>query len=125
MSNFRKRRPGYALMLVLVFMTLLFALSSLAFRSVGTSLRSEAARSARQLRDEGSLSAAALAMALLETGLPPTNPYQCGVTVDTSRGPRGYTVDFSSDGDVLWTVSVSLTPEYVSLDPMPESFASP
>jgi len=116
------RRGGYAIVLVLVFMVLLLTLSSVAYRHVAAALRVESVRSAQVLRDEGTIHALALGLALLETGLPPTDPYVCGVTIETSCGPRSYTVTMTSEDVGQWTVQSIPTPENETPDPMPTSF---
>ena len=120
----RTRRSGYAMLLVLVFSVLLLSLYSLAYRSMAGALRIETARALENQRDEGSIRAAARAVALLETGAPPTDPYTCGVAIDTSAGTRSFTVTFATEGSpAMW--SVRCEPTLPDQDPpaMPVSFA--
>jgi hypothetical protein len=118
------RRSGYALLLVLLFVVLLLSLYSLAYRTIAASLRVETARSLVNRRDEGSVQAAARGLSLLETGLPPTDPYACGVTIETSRGPRSFTVTFTSEaGPTAWSVAAAPTPDDQDPPPMPATFA--
>ncbi len=63
-------------------------------------------------------------MALLETGYPPTNPYVCGVTIDTSTGPSAFTVTFVSQGGGNWSVNSAPTAADESPLPMPLVFAA-
>src|SRR5882724_11418845 len=96
----RKRSTGgYDLVLVLVFMILLLSLSGLAFRHIGAAVRIESIRAAQDIRDEGSVKALALAMSLLGTGLPPSDPYECGVTIETAAGPRIFAITMLSEGE--------------------------
>jgi hypothetical protein len=118
-------RDGYALALVLVFMVLLLSLSSLAYRQVAVALRVESVRSVQVVRDEGSLHALARALALLQTGLPPSNPYVCGVTIDTSSGPRAFTITMSSEDDTNWSINSTPTQDNENPDPMPATFQAP
>ena len=118
----RKRRFGYAMMLVLVFLVLFLALWSLAYQQMAAALRADTARALQIRRDEGSIPALARGLALLETGYPPSNPYICGVIINTSAGPRSFTVTFASAGDSIW--SVQSTPTAVNDNPptMPSTF---
>ena len=118
-------RHGYAMMMVLVFLVLMLSLGSLTYRQIGSALRIESVRSRNTARDEGSLQALARSLSLLETGLPPSNPFVCGVTIDTSSGPSSLTVTFESDEDTIWSVHVAPTGPGDSPEPMPTSFASP
>ena len=119
----RPTRHGYAMMLVLVFIVLFLALSAIAYRRTGAALRIESARSLQIQRDEGSIHAVARAVALLETGLPPSDPYVCGVTIDTPTGPRSYTVTLTSEGGDNWSVHSAPTQPTENPQPMPDSFA--
>jgi hypothetical protein len=128
----RSRRPacgrarrGYALVLVLVFMVLLVSLTSMAYRQVASALRIESVRALQTIRDEGSLQAAAQALALLQTGLPPSSPYLCGATIETPTGQRVYEVTFTSPDNINWTIHAVLAADGEALDPMPNSFAAP
>ncbi len=123
----RKRAStgGYALVLVLVFMVLLLSLSGLAFRHIGAALRIESIRAAQDIRDEGSVQALALAMALLGTGPPPSDPYECGVTIETAAGPRTFAITMLSEGESQWAVQSAPAQADAALLPMPETFAVP
>lgn len=116
-------RRGYAIMLVLVFIVLFLSLWSVAYRHTATALRIESGRTLAVQRDEGSLHALARGLALLETGYPPTDPYACGVTIDTSSGPRSLTVTFESAGAETWSVSSRPTRSNENPLPLPGSFA--
>ena len=48
--------------------------------------------------------AVARGMSLLETGLPPTSPYECAVTITTSTGDRDFTVTFTLETGTTWEV---------------------
>lgn len=99
-------------MLVLVFLLLLLSVMGTTFRQAGSVLRLEAARSNLVVRDQGSLRAAARALAMLENGPPPTDPYAVTLGVSTSAGPRSYRVTIASDpsGAGRWTVQVAPAP---------------
>ena len=116
-------RRGYAMVMALVFIALLLSIYSVAYRQVGAALRIETARILLRQRDEGSVQALARGLALLETGLPPQNPYTCAVTFDTSTGERSFTVTFSSAVANNWSVHAAPTQPPENPEPMPASFA--
>ena len=117
------RRSGYALVLVLIFVVLFLSLLGVAWRRVASVLRVSSVRAAQVQRDEGSILALARALHLLETGLPPSSPYVCGVTINTSTGPRTFTVTFTSEGETAWSVRSDLAKAGENPPSMPDSFA--
>lgn len=122
MTNTLVRR-GYALPVVLIFVVLLLSLSSVVYRQIGADMRIESARSAQIVRDQGSLTMMARAMALLTTGTPPSQHYECVLTIETSTGPRGYTASFSTSDGTNWSISTRPTLASENPDPMPATFA--
>lgn len=127
-QNSVKRKPstrrGYALMLVLIFVVLFLALLGVAWRGVASALRIEAVHTIQTQRDEGSVQALAQAIHLLETGLPPASPYVCGVTINTSSGPRSYTVTFTLEEGANWSVRSAVRQPNENLPAMPDTFAT-
>lgn len=126
-NTLRRRRPrlarrGYALMLVLTFIVLFLAMLGIAWRNASSALRIAAIRSTQEQRDHGSLQAVAKAVRLLETGLPPTTPYVCGVTIDAPLGPQAYTVTFTAETETNWSIYAIPTPSGETPIPMPNSF---
>lgn len=119
----RPPRRGYAMVLVLVFIALLLTFYSVAYRNVAAALRVETARSLQQQRDEGVIHALARAVALLETGSPPTDPYVCEATIGVPPDERHFTVTFATEGVNLWSVQAAPTEWPDSPEPMPPSFA--
>ena len=117
-------RRGYAMLMVLIFLVLFWALLGVAWRGMASALRVASVRTLQCQRDEGSIQALARAMSLLETGLPPANPYVCGVTINTaSSGARPYTVTFTQEDETTWSVHVGLGLPTESPPTMPASFA--
>lgn len=116
-------RRGYAMVTVLVFMALLLSIYGVAYRQIAAALRIETARTLLRQRDEGSLPALARGLALLETGLPPQDPYICAVSIDTSTGLRSFTVTFASETGANWSVHAAPTQPLENPDPMPATFA--
>jgi hypothetical protein len=125
--NGRSSRRGYAMMLVLLFIALVLSFFSLSYRHLAAALRVETTRALIQERDEGSTYALAAGLALLETGLPPSNPYACDTTIETPTGLRGFTVTFTrQEGESeIWSVQARPTGPFEEHDPMPETFAPP
>jgi len=110
-------------MMVLAFVVLFLALLGVAWRRVASALRIASVRTVQSQRDQGSIPALARAVHLLETGLPPASPYVCGVTIDTSRGPRRYTVTFTVEEETRWSVHADVTPAAENPPSMPDTFA--
>lgn len=110
-------------MLVLVFIVLFLAMLGVACRRTATALRIETVRALQTQRDEGSLHALARGLALLETGLPPADPYVCEVDIDTSLGTRSFTVTFASEGGTDYSVSASPTADGETNPTMPDVFS--
>ena len=108
----RKQHPrsGFAMMLVLVFIVLFLGFLGVALRQTAAALRIESVRIMQIHRDEGSVHAVARGLALLETGLPPSDPYVCGVDISTSAGMRSFTLTFASEGEGQWSVKSVATP---------------
>jgi hypothetical protein len=103
----RPPRRGYSLMLAMVFNVLMLALLSLAYRQLGSTLRIASAWTQQVQRDEGRLRAAARALALLETGVPPSDPYVRLVEVDTSQGPSNFIITITTEGVGLYSVQAA------------------
>ncbi len=120
-----RRRPkhGYAMLIVLVFFALVMTMATVSQRQISSALHIERARDHVRNRDEGCTFAVALGLDLLETGLPSTSPYVCGVTLDTSLGTRSFTITFTDQADGTWTVEGRPTLSAENPTPMPVSFA--
>jgi hypothetical protein len=117
-------RDGYALILVMVFIVLLLAFLMVAYRSIASAVRIESVRTTQVACDEGSIHAMAKAMALLETGLPPSTLYICAVTIATPAGPRPYTVTYTLEGGTTWSVHAAATSPDETPPLMPTTFAT-
>jgi hypothetical protein len=119
----RPPRNGYAMVLVLVFIALMLTFYSVAYRRIGAALRAETIRTLQTERNEGCIHAAARGLALLETGLPPSNPYVCGTSVGSPPRDRSFTVTFGSQEEGVWWVHAAPTVWPDEPEPMPASFA--
>jgi len=122
MTGNRPHRSGYALIMVLVFMVLFAAIVGVAFRRLGSAIRTESAHAIQLRRDAGSLQALAKGLSLLETGLPSENPYVCGTTIDTPDGPRTFTVTFTQEEGTSFSVRAAPSLPDEVLTPMPDNF---
>ena len=126
----KPRRNGYAMVLVLVFLALVLSFYSLSQRQMAAMLRMETVRMLQRERDEGCIQALGRGLDLLETGSPPASPYVCGVTIETSTGPRPFTVTFAqegldAEGKPRWSVRVVPTGPSEPPQPMPPRLAPP
>lgn len=110
-------------MLTMLFCLLFLSLLGVAWRGTASVLRGQSIREIQTRRDEGTIPALARAMKLLETGPPPSDPYVCGLTLDTSDGPRSFTVTFSGEGENRWAVHAAATASGDNPTPMPDTFA--
>jgi hypothetical protein len=117
------KRRGYAMLSVLVFLAVGLVFVAVQQRRLGAWLRLEQSRIEAARFDEGPRSVMAGALELLETGLPPTDPYECGALVDTSDGPRTFSVLFWSSGGKPWTIEVTPRADLTGLPAMPLCFA--
>jgi hypothetical protein len=117
------------MMTVVVFLVLFLVLLGLAYRTIGGVLRTATVHAGQVQRDEGCLLATARGLALLETGVPPANPFVCGLSITTSTGPRAVTVTFvresASGKQQVWSVYATPTKSNPAPQPMPTTFFQP
>ena len=111
------------MVLVMVFIALLLTFYSVAYRHVATAVRAEKVRAKQQQRDEGCIRAVARGLTLLETGVPPSDPYTCSTTVATPLGDCLFTVRFESEGTGVWVVRSYPTQWPDEPEPMPATFS--
>jgi hypothetical protein len=122
-------RGGYALVVVLMFHVMFFMLLGVAFRRTSSVIRLAVAQSQQTKQDQGSLRVLADAMQLLETGLPPTSPYECGAVIEdaVTGEDRYFRIVFVRDDSLppeerlFWTVSVTQT-NLQPVEMLPEYF---
>jgi hypothetical protein len=122
----RRKNPrrGYAMLLVFLFLVLFLLFLGLAYTRLSSALRIETARAQQAQRDQGPIPAVGLGLALLETGLPPSDPYVCAVTITGAGGPTSYTVTFQSEGVNDWSVTAAPTAPNSNPQPMPSTFGN-
>jgi hypothetical protein len=118
----RPRRRGYAMVAVVVFVLVFLGLWTIAARQISSMLRVEQARAKRIARDAAALpsrQALAQALAALESGYPPTNPYVCLVTVGPTEFAVTFTINPATEDPTDWLVTASTTtdPGLPALDP--------
>jgi len=118
-------RRGISVMLVLVFLALLLTLWGVSYRQVASALRIQSVRSQYTLRDQGNLQALAQGLTLLQSGVPPTDPYVCATTIQMPSGTQSFTLTFSSAEPDIWTVNSTATQPGETVDPIPGTFAPP
>ena len=121
----RASRRGYAMILVVLFLVLFLAILGVASCEVAALLRTVSLQTVHSDRDQGSLQAAALAVALLETGLPPTSPYVCVATIDTPTGPQAMRVTWTLEAGTTWSINTAPAAPSEVLPPMPSTLATP
>jgi hypothetical protein len=111
------------MVLVMVFIALLLTFYSVAYRHVAAAVRAEKVRTKQQQRDQGCIQAVARGLTLLETGLPPSNPYICATTVGTPPDDCLFTVRFESTVTDVWTVRAYPTEWPDNPPSMPSTFS--
>jgi hypothetical protein len=119
----RPPRNGYAMVLVMVFIALLLTFYSVAYRHVAAAVRAEKVRTKQAERDQGCIQAVGRGVTLLETGLPPSNPYICATTIGTPPDDCLFTVTFESEVEGVWSVRAYPTEWPDSPAPMPSTFS--
>lgn len=121
-QNRSTRRRGYAMLSVLVFLTVAMIFVGVNQRRISAMLRVERAQMDATDYNEGAVTAAGNALTLLETGLPPSDPYECGVTLSTSAGNRSFSVRFERVSGNEWSIHVRPIADTSGLLPMPSTF---
>ena len=99
-----RRQSGHALVGTMASLVLMMLLSMAAFEHLSGYLRVEKACQVRHDRATGQTQALAWGLALLETGVPPSNPYSCRVTPDLDP-TRVFVVTFSVTAPLEYSVS--------------------
>jgi hypothetical protein len=107
---------------VVVFVLGFLGLWTVAARQISSMLRVEQARARRIARDAAGLparKALAQALAALELGYPPANPYVCQVTIDGTEFAVTYTINPTTEDPTDWLVTASTItdPGLPALDP--------
>jgi len=120
----KHNRAGYAMLIVLAFTVFFFSLLAIGSSQLSSLLRSQTVQRETARCDEGSTTAVARGIALLETGYPATSPYACGVTLSTSDGNLPFTVTFMYFGSNKWTVNARPTVIGELPPAMPAQFTS-
>ena len=124
MARLRGER-GFILVAVSVMGLLMMAIWAVAYRSTADLIRVEALHVERDARDVSVTRALAAALALLETGEPPSDPYACLFTI--TEGAATYTCTGTYASVVYpdtWTVTATLSTddEIATLPAAPATF---
>lgn len=123
----RRRRPaghtartGTALAGTMVFLALVMLLWVGVHRQTAAYLRVEKTSLLRQQRAVGGTRALAWGLALLETGLPPADPYRCRALVDAGTS---FVLTFRQEDGQVYSVTVRpAAPEERALPAAPNNF---
>ena len=124
----RHQRRGYAMVMVVLFVTLMLGLWGLASREIGAMLRIEQARAARVKRDMDTLPAKmalARAMAALEVGFPPSSPMTRGLKVGNSFFSLTFVRDPHQPDEWIIQVAPAAEEVFPPLDPSMFSATTP
>ena len=113
---------AFALPAVLMFLTVAFAMWAIVFRSASTSLRLEDARAHRDTRATWLAPATAAGLRLLETGMPPSDSYECKLPITQDGQTRYFLLTFEKIGPLRWTVECEATDEDDDAPDAPATF---
>jgi hypothetical protein len=113
------------MMLVIILNLVLLTILGVAFRQMNSSVNIETTRLQQLQRDTGSVQALAVALSLLETGLPPAKSFTGGLTLPTASGPQTYVITFSLVGTTGTAYSVTAAPlqDNQVVQALPSTFA--
>lgn len=99
-----RRRRGFSLTVVLLFLLLLMYLWAVAFRTTGSLVRVQTARVLRDQEDAGLRNALARTLMFVEQDAAKQTP-----TLDHSAGPYRYTIKVTNDRVARWTIDNQTT----------------
>ena len=114
-------RRGYAMVVVLVFLALMLSMLAISQRRLGSVLRVESRFVESEARGDRAR-AMGKALDVLWTGPPPSDPYICATIIETSVGPKSYTILYDRKGGAHWKVRVEPTAPGDDPPPLPSSF---
>ncbi len=121
----RTSSRGYVLPAVILFLTIAFGIWAVVFRSCASVLRVEQARSHRATRTQWSVPATASALRLLETGNPPTSPYDCKLAITQDTQTKYFHLTYEQVTSTRYTVSVAPSDADDVAPDAPSTFAVP
>ena len=125
MRNRRHHRRGYVLPAVLLFLMISFGIWAVFFRSTASVVRIEQARVLRETRTVWDAPAVATGLRLLQTGLPPHDPYSCRVTLTNDSQTKYILLKFEKVAPVRWSITASPTTADDLSPDVPTTFAAP
>jgi len=117
----RAARRGYAMVVVLVFLAVMLSLLAVSQRRLGSVLRIESHFVDAEARGDRQR-AMGLALDALWTGPPPSQHYVCATVIETSVGPKSFTITFDSNGGSHWDIRVEPTASGDNPPLLPTSF---
>ncbi len=115
-------RRGHALIGTMIFLVLGMLLWTAAHHKIAGYLRVEKTHETREERSVNPKRAMAWSLALLETGLPPEDPYACRMVPNAETG-KTYVATFTAVDTLKYSISIRpATEDDVALPLAPETF---
>ncbi len=99
----RAGNSGHALLGTMAFVVLMMLLWMASFAQLSGYTRVEKASYLRDAQATGPVEAMAWGLELLQTGLPPSNPYSCRMTASTGRS---FVIAYTETAALKYTVTV-------------------
>lgn len=119
------RHTGYALAGTMMCILIITIMWLGVVKQIGSYLRIEKSFQQQQDYYDGCICALSWGLTLLETGLPPANPYSCTVHVGRD-GSQLFVITFEETTSLNYTVTTRPADSGdFSLPPAPENFAAP
>ncbi len=120
----RHHSRGFALPAVVLFLMNAFGAWAVFFHSSSSVIRIEQARLERETRTSWDAPAIAMAMRLLQSGMPPSDPYSCKVALAQDSQTRFVLLTFEQTTLTRWTVTAAPTNADNSSPDAPATFAA-
>jgi|WetSurMetagenome_2_1015567.scaffolds.fasta_scaffold110655_4 hypothetical protein len=114
-----RRRRGHALLGTVVFLILIMFIWGVTLARLGSYTRVAKANLERGDRATGQTRALASGLALLESGLPPADPYACRMAPDSANPTRVFVLTFQEIAP--WQFSVVVRPAGMDDGGLPEA----
>jgi hypothetical protein len=118
----RHRHRGYVLPAAMLFLAIAFGMWAILHRNAAMSIRFEQARVLRQGRNVFAAPAIAAGLRLIQTGNPPSDPYECKLPITVDEQTRFFRLKFTDISGGRWTVAATPTTVDDSAGDAPASF---
>jgi hypothetical protein len=109
------------MIVVLVFLALMLSMLAVSQRRLSSVLRIESRFVEAEARGDR-MRAMGRALDVLWTGPPPSDPYVCSTIIETSAGPKSFTISYDQKSGKHWKVLVEPTAPGDDPPPLPASF---